>query len=82
MPASLDEWQCSLAEHFDSVTLKKLYLAHEPVTFAFEHGLDKTARSELRDIVLDGVSQRIFNHDHLSLLDNLCIGDWLSLLGR
>lgn len=76
MPASLDEWQRDLANHFDDVTLKKLDLPHEPVTFAFEHGLDEHARKELSDIVQQGVRQRIFKLDHY-----LCWTTYSSELG-
>ena len=35
----LDDWQTRLAAAFDDVTLRKLDLPQEPVTFALEHGL-------------------------------------------
>ena len=64
MPDTLDEWQRYLEGHFEDVTLNKLDLPHEPVTFALEHGLDDSARSALRDIIQLGVKRRALNLDH------------------
>lgn len=64
MPATLDKWQQQLASHFDDVTLNKLDLPHEPVTFALEHGLDCSSRSALSEAIRLAVKRRVLAKDH------------------
>lgn len=65
MAMSLKDWQQRLAATFDDVTLAKLDQPHEPVTFALEHGLDKSDLSALRTAVCGNVRS-------LRLDDYLC----------
>lgn len=76
MSATLDEWQQRLASHFDDVTLKKLYLPHEPVTFALEHGLDGSLRNALRKAIRRAVNRQALTEDHF-----LCWTTYASEIG-
>ena len=76
MPLSLSEWQRRLASHFEDVTLAKLDQPHEPVTFAFEHGLDSDERAALALTVQNSVRTRTLRLDHY-----LCWAAYASEIG-
>lgn len=61
---SLDTWQAELASSFDDVTLAKLDLPHEPVTFALEHGLSKQERDELGNVIRQALKRGEVNLKH------------------
>ena len=61
---SLDDWQGRLASHFEDVTLTKLDQPHEPVTFAFEHGLDSEERAGLAGAIHNSVKMRALRREH------------------
>lgn len=60
----LDAWQERLAVRFDDVTLRKLDLPQEPVTFALEHGLSSDERDELSEAVRANAAQQILRTRH------------------
>ena len=63
-PHPLDDWQTRLAAAFDDVTLRKLDLPQEPVTFALEHGLTDEERAELTLAIHESVEARRLSHAH------------------
>jgi len=60
----LDSWQQRLATNFDDVTLRKLELPQEPVTFALEHGLSTAQRVELNDAIYASVDRELLLREH------------------
>ena len=72
----LDAWQQSLAANFDDVTLRKLELPQEPVTFALEHGLAVTQRAELNEAIFATVERGSLRRKHF-----LCWAAYAAELG-
>jgi hypothetical protein len=60
----LDDWQTRLAATFDDVTLRKLDLPQEPVTFALEHGLSEKERAELSNAIHESVVAKRLSRTH------------------
>ena len=61
---SLDDWQARLESHFEDVTLAKLDQPHEPVTFAFEHGLGRNDRAALAAAIHGGLKSYSLHRKH------------------